>query len=141
MTLKKSEICLAHTLRRADRKVSQIYNEHMAPLGIRGTQFSVLRAIHKFSTTTASQIQETLTMEQTTVSRALKPLVRDGYIRIGEGATKREKSLTLTSAGETLYQQGLGPWGKAQRKMREILGQGQDDILIALSNKIVGRSM
>ena len=30
MAHKKSDICLAHALRRADRVVIQIYNEHLA---------------------------------------------------------------------------------------------------------------
>lgn len=137
MTLKKSDICLAHSLRRADRVVTQLYNEYLAPLDIRSTQFSVLKALHILGSTTASQIQETLVMEQATISRALKPLVRDGYIAVGEGANKREKALSLTPQGKKLYQQALGPWREAQKKLRKIIGQGQDDLLIQLSQQIV----
>ena len=137
MKLQKSDICLGLSLRKADRVVSQLYNEYMAPLGIRITQFSVLRSLHFTGTTTASEIQKILTMEQTTVSRALKPLIRDGYIAVAEGASKREKALSLTKAGETLYQSALEPWNKVQELLRSRLGQGQDDALIALSQQIV----
>lgn len=137
MTLKKSDICLAHSLRRADRVVTQLYNEYLAPLDIRSTQFSVLKALHTIGCTTASQIQEALVMEQATISRALKPLVRDGYIAVGEGANKREKALSLTPQGKKLYQQALGPWNEAQKQLRKIIGQGQDDLLIELSRQIV----
>ena len=137
MALKKSDICLAHTLRRADRVVTQLYNEYLAPLEIRATQFSVLKALQVMGTTTASQVQEALVMEQATVSRALKPLIRDGYIAVEEGANKREKALSLTPRGKALYQQALGPWKEAQKKLRKIIGQGQDDLLIELSRQIV----
>jgi len=137
MSTQKADICLAHTLRRADRVVTQSYNEYLAPLGIRATQFSVLKALKIMGTTTASQIQELLVMEQTTVSRALKPLIRDGYISVTEGANKREKALSLSPLGTVLYQQALGPWKLAQEKLRSILEQGQDDILIQLSEQIV----
>ena len=137
MTLKKSDICLAHSLRRADRVVTQLYNEYLAPLDIRSTQFSVLKALHSIGSTTASQIQEALVMEQATISRALKPLVRDGYIAVGEGANKREKALSLTPQGKKLYLQALGPWSEAQKQLRKIIGQGQDDLLIELSRQIV----
>ncbi len=137
MNLPKSDICLALSLRRADRVVSQLYNEYMAPLGLRITQFSVLRALHFKGSTTASEIQTILTMEQTTVSRALKPLIRDGYIAVAEGASKREKALSLTSTGETLYQSALEPWREVQDLLRSRLGQGQDDALIALSQEII----
>jgi MarR family transcriptional regulator for hemolysin len=137
MEAKKSEICLAHALRRADRVVSQLYNEHLAPLGLRVTQFSILRALDIMGNTTASQVQEMLVMDQTTVSRALKPLIRDGYISVAEGATKREKSLSLSTEGKKLYQRALVPWNEAQKSFRKKLGKGQDDHLIALSNQVV----
>lgn len=137
MNMKKSEICLAHVIRRTDRVVTQLYNDYLAPLDLRITQFSVLRAIHMYGTTTASQVQETLVMEQATVSRALKPLIRDGYIQVGEGANKREKALSLTKQGEALYQKALGPWEEAQKTLRKIIGKGQDDTLIELSRQIV----
>ena len=137
MESKKSDICLAHALRRADRVVSQLYNEHLAPLGIRVTQFSVLRALDIQGTTTASQVQELLVMDQTTVSRALKPLIRDGYISVAEGATKREKSLSLSAKGKKLYDQACGPWNEAQKAFRKKLAKGQDDLLIELSSQVV----
>ena len=137
MDSKNSEMCLAHAIRRADRVVSQLYNEHLAPLGIRVTQYSVLRALDMLGSTTASQIQQLLVMDQTTVSRALKPLIRDGYISVVEGATKREKALSLSPAGKKLYQRALGPWNEAQKAFRKKLKKGQDDLLIELSQQVV----
>jgi MarR family transcriptional regulator for hemolysin len=137
MTSTTSEHCLAHAIRRADRVVSQLYNAHLAPLGIRVTQFSILRALDSLGTTTASQIQDVLVMDQTTVSRGLKPLIRDGYISVAEGATKREKSLSLSKEGMTLYKQALGPWNDAQTAFRQKLGKGQDDLLLELSKQVV----
>lgn len=137
MTSPKPEHCLAHAIRRADRVVSQLYNAHLAPLGIRVTQFSILRALDGMGMTTASQIQDVLVMDQTTVSRALKPLIRDGYISVTEGATKREKSLSLSKEGVKLYQQALVPWNDAQKAFRKNLGKGQDDLLIELSKQVV----
>ncbi|MEH6570708.1 MAG: MarR family winged helix-turn-helix transcriptional regulator [Halioglobus sp.] len=137
MNQKNPNICLAHTLRRADRVVNQLYNEHLAPVGLRVTQFTILRTLALTGTTTASQIRTTLVMDQTTVSRALKPLIRDGYITVGEGANKREKALSLSAEGKKLYQQALGPWGDAQKMLRKKLAGGQEDILIKLSREIV----
>ncbi|MEH6557338.1 MAG: MarR family winged helix-turn-helix transcriptional regulator [Oceanicoccus sp.] len=117
--------------------VTQLYNEHLAPLGLRVTQFSILKALHLMGTTTALQVQEVLVMEQATVSRALKPLVRDGYIAVNEGVNKREKALSLTPQGKALYQQALAPWNEAQKALKKIVGLGQDELLIELSRKIV----
>ena len=137
MNQKNPNICLAHTLRRADRVVSQLYNEYLAPVGLRVTQFTILRTLALTETTTASQIRTALVMDQTTVSRALKPLVRDGYITVGEGATRREKALSLSPQGKKLYEKALGPWAEAQKMLRKKLAGGQEDILIQLSREIV----
>ena len=135
--MKQPEICLAHSIRRADRVLTQLYNEYLAPLGIRITQFSVLRALHYLDSTTATQIQEVLVLEQATVSRTLKPLIRDGYIRVAEGSSKREKILSLTTEGKTLYNQALKPWHEAQIALKKKLGSGIDETLIDLSERIV----
>lgn len=129
--------CLAHAIRRADRIASQLYNEHLAPLGLRITQFSVLRALHTLGNTTAAELQTALTMDQTTVSRALKPLVRDGFIAVSEGRNRREKRLKLTTTGEALYADACGPWSEAQAKFSERLGKGEKAALLKLSQKIV----
>lgn len=132
-----NDICLAHRLKRADRVVTQLYNEHLAPLGIRGTQFSLLRVLHSAGSTTAAHIKDILVVDQTTVSRALKPLVRDGYVLVNEGETKREKALSLSSAGEDLYQRALGPWNTAQQRLQQQLGEQGGNALVELSKQIV----
>ena len=138
MEIKKSDICLGHSLRRADRVMSQLYNEYLAPVGLRITQFSVLRVISMFKDgITASQIQEGLVMDQTTVSRALKPLIRDGFISVAQGANKREKLLKLTESGQALYAEALVPWKKAQKVFKQKLGATQTDNLIELSRQVV----
>ncbi len=130
------EICLAHSIRRADRVVTQIYNDYLSSVGIRSTQFSVLRALSLLGKTTASQIQEILVLDQTTVSRVLKPLIRDNYITVSAGADKREKALALSKSGEALYQRALVPWREAQTMLKQKLA-GQDQLLINLSTQIV----
>ncbi|MEH6812130.1 MAG: MarR family transcriptional regulator [Motiliproteus sp.] len=130
-------MCLAHSLRKADRVISQLYNEYLAPLDLRVTQFSVLRALNYMGSTTATQIQEVLVMEQATVSRALKPLIRDGFILVAEGSNKREKLLSLSGSGQALYNSALKPWREAQAEVRSKLGPQIDDTLTELSRQIV----
>ena len=138
MELKKSDICLGQSLRKADRVMSQLYNEYLAPVGIRITQFSVLRAITLMGEgVTASQIQDGLVMDQTTISRALKPLIRDGFIDVTQGVNKREKALSLSISGEALYNEALVPWKKAQKAFKQKLGAEQTDNLIELSRQVV----
>ena len=90
------EPCFAMSIRKADRVISQIYTDYLSPLGLKSTQFTLLRVLYLSKQTTAKQLQEILAMEQATVSRALKPLMRDGFVVAQEGEDKREKLLSLS---------------------------------------------
>lgn len=129
--------CLALSIRRADRIVSQAYNDRLSALGIRATQFSVLRVIDIMQKASAKDLQQHLSMEQPTVSRALKPLIRDGYIWVSEGKNKKEKWLSLTTSGKNLFEQCLQPWQQAQDDLIEHLGLENTQLLHDLSRKIV----
>ncbi len=76
-------------------------------------------------------------MEQATVSRALKPLIRDGYVNVAEGSNKREKLLSLSHAGQDLYHRALVPWQQAQTEVRQKLGANIDETLGSLSRQVV----
>ncbi len=75
-------------------------------------------------------------MEQATVSRALKPLIRDGYIVVNEGADKREKLLSLSSSGKALYKQALTPWQLAQQELKQKLGPEMARALQQLGDQV-----
>lgn len=129
--------CFALSIRKADRVISQIYNEHLSPYGLKVTQFAVLRALHFLGETSAKVIQEKLVMEQATVSRALKPLIRDNFIQIAEGLDKREKIISLTSEGEALFKEASHPWALAQTQIRDTLGTKFEQDILALSAQII----
>jgi len=131
------EPCLALSIRRADRIVSQAYNDRLSALGIRSTQFSVLRVIDVMQKASAKDLQTHLSMEQPTVSRALKPLIRDGYILASEGKNKKEKWLTLTMSGKALFEQCLIPWQQAQEDLAQHLGLENTQAIHELSRQIV----
>ncbi len=131
------EPCIALSIRKADRVISQIYSDYLSPLSIKSTQFTVLRALHILGTTTAKQLQEALVMEQATVSRALKPLIRDGYIVAREGNDKREKVISLSKEGQALFGEAEKLWLQAQAHIRKQLGSDSEQTLLNLSNQIV----
>ena len=138
MNIKKSDICLGLSIRKADRVISQLFNEYLEPVGIRNTQFAILRALVLLGDgNTAGQIRDVLVMDQTTISRALKPLIRDGYIDVREGANKREKALSLSAAGKDLYERALVPWNQAQKMLKKKLGKEHTNNLIELSRQVM----
>ena len=95
--------CMNLSYRKASRVISQIYDRELAELGLKCSQFSILRAVRLMQQTTNAELQELLVLDQTTLTRGLKPLIRDGFINSEPGLDKREKLLSLTRQGKNLY--------------------------------------
>jgi len=131
------EPCIALSIRKADRVISQIYTDHLSPLGLKSTQFAVLRVLHVLGSTTAKQMQDVLVMEQASVSRSLKPLIRDGFIATREGEDKRQKVLSLSKSGQALFNKAEKLWNNAQEHIREKLGEDKESALLSLNEQII----
>jgi len=129
--------CLSLNLRKANRVMSQIYDHYLAECGIKGTQFAILRATTFLGQTTNKQLQEVLVLDQTTLSRNLKPLLRDGFISAHEGDDRRVKVLSLSKDGEKLFEQAKAQWQQAQIEVKAKLGDKNTALLHSLSTAIV----
>jgi DNA-binding MarR family transcriptional regulator len=115
--------CVNLSYRKASRVISQIYDRELAEVGLKCTQFSILRAVREMQQTTNAQLQELLVLEQTTLTRGLKPLIRDGFIKMQPGMDKREKLLSLTWEGRQLYRKADKKWQQAQDMVIGKLGR------------------
>jgi DNA-binding MarR family transcriptional regulator len=117
--------CACANLRRATRAVSQLYDEELRKVGLRGTQFALLQVIHGRGPLAQGQIGELLSLDSTTLSRTLRPLQRRGWIRWQAGEDKRERLWRLTSGGERKLLQARPYWHQAQARFRAQLGDGR----------------
>ena len=123
--------------RKASRVISQIYDRELAEVGLKCGQFSILRAVREMRQTTNAELQELLVLEQTTLTRGLKPLIRDGYIKSEPGLDKREKLLSLTSAGKDLYDRSDKKWQQAQDDVIRKLGRKTAERMLAMNQALV----
>lgn len=130
------EQCLNFYTRKANRVLSKIYDSHLQPCGLKGGQFSILRAIDLYKQTTSSALQEVGSIDQTTLSRALKPLIRDGFIQVTQGDDLRVKLLSLSPAGEKLLKQSTILWQDAQKEVKKRLGKENTKQLLAITEAV-----
>src|SRR5277367_2907114 len=114
--------CACANLRRADRVVSQLYDDALRPSGLRITQFTLLQALSLAPKISQKQLGELLEIDSTTLTRTLAPLRRKGWLRSMAGADRRELRLSLTPAGKREYQRVLPYWRTAQRDLQTALG-------------------
>jgi DNA-binding MarR family transcriptional regulator len=135
--MNKLDRCLNLELRKANRVLSQIYDSYMAKCGLKTSQFSILRAVSFLKNTTNRQLQDVLVLDQTTLSRGLKPLIRDGYITVKAGADRRQKELLLTKEGKAMFSEAEAHWLDAQNYVESCLGDDTKKQLFSLSKSIV----
>src|SRR5215472_16607929 len=115
--------CTGQGLRRATRTVARIYDEILAPSGLRGTQFSLLIALSFFKEAPLLRVAEELNLDRTTLTRNLQPLERAGLVASSPGTDQRVRLLRLTDAGQRALQRAYPLWEEAQEKVVKALGQ------------------
>jgi hypothetical protein len=65
--------CTGHGVRKAARALSRIYDEAMAPAGLRGTQFNLLVALSLAPGAPVARVADELGLDRTTLTRTLGP--------------------------------------------------------------------
>ena len=110
--------CLA--LRQAARHVTQFYDQHLAPTGLRTTQFSILAKLRRLGPMTINALARELVMDRTTLGRTMLPLERDGLIAITDGTVdRRSKELAVTKTGAERLQRAAKRWVEAQKEFEK----------------------
>jgi DNA-binding MarR family transcriptional regulator len=122
-------VCTNTALRRAARRLGQLYDEAVAPTGLKATQVGALaqmmvlheRDQHQWPT--LQSLAERLAVSISALTHALRPLVRDGFVElqpdVHDGRTKRA---VLSALGERRLQEALVLWADANQRVEVALG-------------------
>jgi len=103
------------------RAVTQLYDDILRPSGLRVTQFSILATIAGKAEANLRQLEHSLAIDQTTLTRSLGLLERDGMIERVPHPDGRVKALRLTSRGTRTLKRARPLWARAQEKvLREV---------------------
>jgi DNA-binding MarR family transcriptional regulator len=98
-----------------------LYDEELRRIGLRTTQFSLLAYLSRVGEVRQSNLGELMLLEETTVSRNLRPLINAGWVAVRDGTDRREKLVTITAAGTETFKRALPVWVEAQTKMKSLL--------------------
>ena len=110
-------------LRKASRRVSQIYDRSLEPLGLTVTQYSLLSYLHAFDGISIGMLADKLVMDPTTLTRNVRPLERQGYVVLAPDPNdRRSRCLHLTGSGRSILSQAKPAWARAQRHIDKALG-------------------
>lgn len=115
--------CYCASLRRATRVISQKYDAALAAANLTITHFTLLTALQESPGARANDLVDVLAMDQTTLSRTLALMERDGLIARHDGEDGRAVHWKLTTAGRARLKRALPHWQAAQESVRQLLGE------------------
>ncbi|MGE5090424.1 MAG: MarR family winged helix-turn-helix transcriptional regulator [Candidatus Levyibacteriota bacterium] len=128
--------CTCGRLRRASRALTQLYDDAMAPAGLRVTQFSLLRTLEREGPLRISELAARQLLDRTALSRNLDPLVDAGHVDIVRGSDARTREVTLTARGAAALDAAKPHWLAAQRKVAQRLGADKLEALVAVLGEL-----
>src|SRR5262245_9557881 len=114
--------CVCNTLRMVTRAVTQLYDDALRPSGLRVTQFSVLATLAHLGEANLKELEDRLAVDQTTLTRSISLLERDGVIERVPHPDRRIKALRPTAKGRRLLHVASPLWSLAQDAVLRELG-------------------
>src|ERR1700722_8494341 len=108
--------CNCTALRKATRRISQLYDTALAPSGLKTTQRAILAQLGRSEPTTVGQLGE--------------PLERDRLIAVAvDPDDRRSRMITLTRPGRAKLAESDALWAKAQAGFEAAFGRVESDAL------------
>ena len=110
-TLEVRDTCLCLHTQRAARALARRFDEALRPCGLTNGQFSLLMSLNRPHAATMGAVAQVLAMDRTTLTAALKPLQRKGWLTVEpDPSDRRSRLLTLTETGYAVLAEALPIW-------------------------------
>jgi len=117
-------------VQRAARALARSFDDALRPAGLTNGQFSLLMALNRPKPPAMAPVAQLLAMDRTTLTAALKPLEREGLVRIEpDPADKRSRLLTLTDKGHAVLARALPIWQELHSAVEGSLAEINPDTL------------
>lgn len=116
------ENCVCINLRLVTRTMTRFFDATRRRMGVRPTQTPILRAL-EFKNWGMAELSDRLAMERTTLVRNLRPLEREGLIKVKGGGRGGRVELMITEKGRKKLAEAYPAWRSAQDKVVGILGK------------------
>ena len=124
--------CSCFNLRRAARRVTQVYDHALAPSGLKATQFALLAVLEgdvAGEGIAMTRLADKLGMDRTTLTRNLGVVERDGLVTVRTGDDPRSRLVALTPVGRAAIERAAPHWAKAQAELARHIGTDQREFL------------
>jgi len=116
-------VCNGAALRKATRRISQLYDAVLAPCGLSVSQRSVLLHIAREGRPSMTELAHAMVLDRSALARNIQPLERDGYlIQTRDEKDGRSRRVELTAAGQAKLAESNRLWRRAQNRFEQVYG-------------------
>ena len=118
--------CSATAMRKASRRLTQLYDDALSPSGLRSTQYAILVELDRRSSDppTMRELADALVIDRSALGHNLRPLERDGLVALEEGNDRRRRHVVLTAGGNKKRRAAKRLWQSAQDRFEDVFGRG-----------------
>ena len=128
--------CACFNFRKASRSVTQLFDQILAPTGLRSTQLVILITTQLLGQSSIARLARELVMDRSTLTRNLKPLMNLGLLRFSQDGGK-QKAVELTVEGQAALLRAAPYWNQAQTQLVDRFGQESWNRIMSDLNAIV----
>ena len=137
--LQAIEACAGWNSRLAARRITQFLEKRMIGSGLTIAQFGLLAQIAAAADDTLGALAERLGLDQSSLSRNLHALEREGMVEIAAvERDQRKRAVWLTETGARRLEAAMPVWRSAHAALAEILEPGLARELAAASEALAG---
>ena len=119
--MKESNPCFCVSVRGLANRLTQLYDDRMAPFDLRVTQYSVMKKIVDKPNSTISEIAQMSDLDRTTLTRSLRILERDGWLEFVKAKDQREKRLQIKATKTSDFDRAQRAWQQVQRELSALI--------------------
>jgi DNA-binding MarR family transcriptional regulator len=115
--------CYALAARKHARHLSRLYDRWLAPAGLSVSQLSILALLDAHGKLKITELADRLSMERTSLVRALNPLQTAGWVVAERPDSGRSFDVKLSGPGHKKLAQALPLWKSAQAAFERKVGR------------------
>jgi len=132
------ETCAVGNARLAARRLTQFLTDRMkGSVGV--AQFWLMTQIAAASDDSLGALARSAGLDQSTLSRNLQVLERDGLVEMAAGETdSRRRAVWLTDAGARRLESALGEWRKAHAELAALIDVGAVRAFAEATERLAG---
>lgn len=114
--------CYCLKLRRASQSLTKYYDRALVEVGLTLNQYALLKNVSFHPNITISELAKLMSLERSTITRTLKPLIQKNLIQDKKRKGERNSQLVITTTGYNLYLIAQKIWNKAQQEVEKYIG-------------------